>query len=238
MQTIKEEMREYWTERVEGFSQLRMKEFFGEKRQLWMAEFQKVLPEDRTLNILDLGTGTGYFAFLLAAQGHQVTGIDLTEGMIQEARREAEQLERPVCFHVMDAENPDYAPESFDVLVTRNLTWALPNLPRAYANWQRLLKKGGMLINFDADYCREDPARCIPENHAHKNISPSWTASYEHMKEELRPLQRPRPAWDRELLDQAGFQDVQVDSGVWKRIYAQYDEFYNPTPIFMITAKT
>ena len=31
----------------------------------------------------------------------------------------------------MDAEKPDFAPHSFDVLVTRNLTWGLPHLAEA-----------------------------------------------------------------------------------------------------------
>ena len=40
----------------------------------------------------------------------------------------------------------------------------------------------------------------------------------------------------RELLEKAGYQNISVDTGVWKRIYGQADQFYNPTPIFTITA--
>ena len=56
------------------------------------------------------------------------------------------------------------------------------------------------------------------------------------MKDQLRPLQRPRPQWDAELLRQAGFRSVAVDTGVWGRIYREVDEFYDPTPGFAITA--
>ena len=52
-----------------------------------MREFRRYLPQGRPLRILDVGTGTGFFAFLLAAEGHCVTGIDLTPGMVEEARR-------------------------------------------------------------------------------------------------------------------------------------------------------
>ena len=59
---------------------------------------------------------------------------------------------------------------------------------------------------------------------------------YENFIYILRPAQQPRPQWDRELLTAAGFHNIEVDTGVWKRIYADFDEFYNPTPIFTLTA--
>jgi SAM-dependent methyltransferase len=136
----------------------------------------------------------------------------------------------------MDAERPDLPPESFDALVTRNLTWALPHLPDVYRAWRRLLKKGGVLINFDADYCREDESKPLPKHHAHSALSHEEVDAYEHMKDELRPSQRPRPDWDRELLTQAGFRHIQVDTQVYRRIYREFDEFYNPTPIFALAA--
>ena len=58
-----------------------------------------------------------------------------------------------VQFQVMDAEKTDFAEDSFDALVTRNLTWTLPHVGEAYREWFRILKPGGVLINFDADYC-------------------------------------------------------------------------------------
>jgi SAM-dependent methyltransferase len=213
-----------------------MKEFSGKMHERWMAEFQKHLPMDKPLRILDLGTGTGFFCFLLGAEGHQVTGIDLPKDMILHARQSADVLKIPVDFCVMDAEKPDFAPGSFDALVTRNLTWGLPHLPEAYRNWFDLLKPGGVLINFDADYCREKKAEALPENHAHKGIAPELSQEYENFKNALRPVQQPRPQWDVQLLLEAGFQTVTVDTGVWKRIYQDFDEFYNPTPIFTIVA--
>ena len=40
----------------------------------------------------------------------------------------------------------------------------------------------------------------------------------------------------RDRLVEAGFERVLVDVGVYKRIYKEIDEFYNPTPIFTIAA--
>ena len=235
METIKQEMVQYWSQRVESFSAQRCREFQSDKRQLWLAEFAKYIPMHTRLRILDLGTGTGFFATLLAMAGHDVTGIDLTAHMIEEAKRKAAQYGIPASFYVMDAEHPTFPAQSFDVLISRNLTWALPHLDAAYVSWHRLLKKGGLLLNFDADYCHEKNTAVLPENHAHKQIAPELLSQYEVMKKELRQPYK-RPQWDMELLQQAGFSTVQVDTTVWQRIYAAADEFYNPTPIFTIAA--
>ena len=234
---IKNRITDYWTRRAPSFSVQRMRDFHSEKHGLWMEEFQKYIPMDRPLKILDIGTGTGFFAFVLGARGHHATGIDLTQSMIDEARRTSEVLGIPAEFCLMDAEKPEFPPETFDVIVTRNLTWVLPHMAEAYQAWHKLLKPGGILINFDADYCHEDrSAVVLPENHAHKLLPASMTEEDGRIKDELRATQKIRPEWDVELLTEAGFRDITVDHGVWGRIYNQVDEFYNPTPIFMIVA--
>lgn len=236
MEKIKQEMAGYWSRRVEQFSALRCREFGSEKHQQWQEELEKYLPAGRALDILDIGTGTGFLAFLLAERGHRVTGIDLTAEMVAEAERIGRALGISARFCVMDGECPAFPPRSFDAIVTRKLTWTLPHLDRAYASWHTLLKPGGVLINFDADYCRERQDAPLPAHHAHEGIGAELMEEYARMKDQLRPLQRPRPQWDAELLRQAGFRSVAVDTGVWGRIYREVDEFYDPTPGFAITA--
>lgn len=237
MDAIKTKVRQYWDQRAEQFSSLRLREWDSEKHGLWLAEFQTYMPGDGPLDILDVGTGTGFFALLLAGRGHRVTGIDLSENMICEARKTAARLGLPASFSVMDAECPDFGAASFDMVITRNLTWSLPNLQRAYCSWHGLLRPGGILLNFDADYCREDTQQVLPENHAHKEIGAGLLKEYESIKGMLRPCQQARPAWDLELLKAAGFREVQIDTSVWQRIYHDIDAFYNPVPVFAISAR-
>ena len=92
MEEIKQRMSDYWTERAPDFSRLRMKELSGGKHALWLAEFDRYLPPKKPLDILDLGTGTGFFCFLLGREGHRMTGIDPTAGMIDEACRTSAEL--------------------------------------------------------------------------------------------------------------------------------------------------
>lgn len=234
---IKSEMSEYWGTRAEKFNELKVEELKSDLGQMWLTEIQKFLPNEKSLKILDIGTGTGFFCFLLSKIGHDMTGIDLTEDMIIEAKNTSELLKIPAKFYVMDAESPQFEKESFDVIVTRNVTWTLPNLEKAYKNWYPLLKKSGVLINFDADYCREESLVEIPENHAHTEITKEQWGIYENMKNELRSLTNTRPKWDIELLKNAGFKDIIIDTEVGSRIYTKKDKFYNPTPVFVIVAK-
>ena len=53
---------------------------------------------------------------------------------------------------------------------------------------------------------------------------------------ELSAYQMPRPQWDVQLLVEAGFERISVDMGVYRRIYQEIDEFYNPASIFTIAA--
>ena len=239
MEAIKQRITHYWSHRAEGFAEQRIRELHSEKKDRWLTEFHRYLPQEKPLRILDVGTGTGFFAFLLTAEGHEVTGIDLTEEMILQAEKTAEILGLQADFKQMDAEKPDFPPESFDAVVTRNLTWTLPHIARAYREWYNLLAPGGVLINFDADYCTAaefEEETELPENHAHKLVPEFLHAENDAITMEVSAYQQPRPQWDVQLLVQAGFEQIAVDMGVYKRIYAEIDEFYNPVPIFTIAA--
>lgn len=236
MEAIKREITNYWTGREAKFEQLRLDELGSGKRQRWLDELRPRLPRQTGLDILDIGTGTGFFAFILAAEGHRVTGIDFTPEMIHGARRTAARLDLHPVFLVMDAEIPTFPAGSFDAIVTRNLTTFLPNLPEAYRQWQRLLRPGGVLINFDGDYHYDASDAPLPADHAHKDLTADQNAAYAHISDEMRAFQRRRPQWDMALLAQAGFTDIRVDDTVSRRVYREIDRFYNPTPLFCITA--
>lgn len=240
MERIKHRVTNYWSHRADAFEEQRLREYDSGKRERWLAEFDRYLPQGKQLRILDVGTGTGFFACLLAEQGHEVTGIDLTPDMIRHAEHMASVLGQKADFRIMDAEKTDFASGSFDALVTRNLTWTLPHVEQAYREWHRILKPGGVLINFDADYSAslsETEEQDLPENHAHKLVPAELWEENNRITREIGAFHQPRPQWDVQLLIDAGFERITVDMSVYKRIYAEIDEFYNPTPIFTIAAE-
>lgn len=234
---LKEEIVTYWSGRAEQFACLRRDELNSRMRPLWLAELRRCLPEKRPLDVLDIGTGTGFFCFLLEADGCRVTGIDLSPQMIDGARACAQEIGSRAVFGVMDAESPVFAPGTFDAIVTRNLTCFLPDLPRAYRNWYGLLRDGGVLVNFDGDYIYDEQKRRLPAQHSHQDLTAAQNAAYEHIRVEMKTAQKPRPAWDMDLLSAAGFSSVTVDHGVSERVYREFDRFYNPVPVFAIVGR-
>ena len=235
---IKNRIINYWSRRSGDFARLRRDELNSYMADLWLEEIRKYMP-DKPCRILDIGTGSGFFAILLGKAGHYVEGIDLTASMIEEAKILAAKSGVNSVFKVMDAENLLYPDESFDIVLSRNLTWTLPHPRKAYGEWHRVLKKGGMLLNFDADYGKEhlvQDLNSLPQNHAHHNINSDLLAECDSIKANLDISQLRRPQWDSSVLQQIGFAHVDTDETVGKRIYSQHDEFYNPTPLFLIRA--
>ena len=241
MEEIKKEISSYWTGRSEDFARLREEELNSEMAGLWLKELEKGLPEGEGLRILDVGTGCGFFSVLLAKLGHQVTGIDLTPAMIEKAKQIARERGVESDFEVMDAEHPDFPEGTFDVIVSRNLTWTLPHPAEAYGEWLRVLKPGGVLLNFDGDYGKEEfteEMESLSADHAHRRLSCGQLEECDKIKDQLSISAMRRPAWDVEVLKNLGCVDMNVDSEVYRRIYVSEDSpFYNPTPIFRLQAR-
>lgn len=232
----KERIVSYWEKRSGDFLEHKRAELHSPMSERWLYEIKNQLPQDRNLRVLDVGCGAGFFSVLLAKEGYQVTGVDLTPDMIENARILAAEEKTACDFLVMDAENLSFADESFDVVISRNLTWTLPDVKSAYREWVRVLKKGGVLLNFDANYGLSDFTDLseLPDNHAHQEIDDSMMRECEEIKRQLPISSYSRPAWDLETLGAMKLQEFSVDLGLSSRIYVEKDEFYNPTPMFML----
>lgn len=249
----KEKIAAYWTKRSDSFLEQRRAELHSPLAMRWLDEIQKYLcskndskvindkitSQNKLLKILDVGCGTGFFTILLAKQGHNVTGTDLTPDMIENARILAKEEGTECEFQVMDAEHLSFPDQSFDVVISRNLTWTLPEAAQAYKEWSRVLKPGGLLLNFDANYGATNFAETsdLPENHAHKQLGNSLMQECEDIKRQLPISSYIRPAWDVEELGKVEMEQISIDLGVSKRVYKEKDAFYNPTPMFAIAAR-
>ena len=229
----------YWSKRSNDFFDLRIEELKSDKRQLWQDEIIANLPDKEHLKILDVGCGPGFFSVILASLGHDVIGIDLTESMIQKADEIADMLDYNIDFRVMNAQELDFDDEEFDVVISRNLTWTLPDIEQAYKEWYRVLKKDGVLLNFDADYgkvCLEEEMKSLGEEHSHNMMDKSMVNECDAIKQELEISKRRRPMWDKKFLQDIGFGECKTDCEISGRVYKIKDDFYNPTPMFKVCA--
>lgn len=150
-----------------------------------------------------------------------MTAVDYTEEMLREAQQNAGGLAECIVWKTGDAQALDVESNSFDAIVTRNVTWNLPRPDLAYKEWLRVLKPGGVLYNFDADWYghlyneekRSGYEKDRQQTEA-QNVEDYYSGTdIEKMEEIARqvPLSRlERPKWDLDTMKKTGFLDVFV----------------------------
>ena len=238
-QTIQERVKSYWKNRSASFLEQRIREFHSPLKERWITEFDNYIPQKTGLKILDIGCGTGFFTGILSQMGHEVIGIDVTQEMIHLATFFANQEKFDAQFLVMDAQNLEFKDASFDIVIARNVTWTLPDVPKAYQEWLRVLKKGGLLINIDGNYGASSMTDTshLPQHHAHHHLSQDTLSECEMIQRSLTISSEVRPQWDVQYLLNQEVDSLQIDRSISQRIYLEKDEFYNPTPLFLLCAK-
>ena len=226
------------------------------EKEVFEEEFSEKQHTDKYkdhLRILDIGTGPGFFPMILAEAGYHVTAIDYTPGMLEKAAENAAKFigekSRNIEFKRMDAQALEFEDESFDVIISRNLTWNLPHPEMAYKEWLRVLKKGGKLLNFDANwygYLYDEEKRDAYEqdrkNVEQLSLDDHYLCTDIDAMEQIA-LQMPlsaqtRPGWDMEILKKTGFAEIHTDISVWERVWSKEEKLnYGSTPMFMINGR-
>ena len=91
---------------------------------------------------LDVGTGTGHFAFDLAAKGLQVVGVDISRPMLASARAKGP----AVRLVLADAAELPLADDSFDLTLAVTTLEFVARPDEALAEMWRVTRPGGRLV--------------------------------------------------------------------------------------------
>lgn len=147
---IQERIDAYWSTRAPDYhaSQQRADRQEGD-REAWTGIIGRALPSPPA-RILDVGTGSGYLAFVMAGLGHEVTGLDSSPGMIEAATAARDARPQGPRFVLGDAVDPPGEAGAYDAVTSRYLMWTLREPHRALGRWRRLLRPGGRLVVVDA----------------------------------------------------------------------------------------
>ena len=250
MEKLLDEIESYWSTRTEGYSEVNHKELAGTQKNAWLKVLTSQFPDKpkEEIRILDIGTGPGFFPVILAEAGYHVDAVDYTEGMLEKAKENAGDLCRNIRFLRMDAQKLDFEDNTFDVVISRNLTWNLEHPDVAYREWVRVLKVGGRLLNFDANwygYLYDDKKREAYENDR-KNVEKGSLDDHylctDIDRMEKIALQVPlsetkRPGWDVKVLEALGAAQIQVNEDIWQQVWSEEEKLiYGSTPMFMVEA--
>ncbi|NOU81569.1 methyltransferase domain-containing protein [Paenibacillus sp. LMG 31459] len=247
--SIQQEVEMYWEGEAELYSEGIQKELNGFQREAWLKLILAHAPQKERLHVLDIGCGPGFFSVILSSAGHLVTAVDCTDNMLEEARAHTSREGVTVTFRKMDSHKLDFAAESFDLIVCRNVTWSLTHPLTAYKEWKRVLKPGGRLQVFDANWNRHLWDEEMKRKHAedqqayvdkgfgelphHKDIEETDRLSL------VLPLTREwRPEWDIRTLKEEGYSAIYAEENLNAKVLDEKQQVLNrSTPMFMICAE-
>lgn len=244
----------YWTKRAPGYSEVNQTELRTGQRGVWShaldsrirGHFPGTAPEE--IRVLDIGTGPGFFAIILAELGYRVTAIDYTGAMLEQARQNAGALAQRIDFHSMNAEELAFPDNSFDVIVSRNLTWNLSAPDKAYRQWSRVLRPDGLLLNFDANWYRYLYDSQAEKDHLtdRKNVRSTGVeddtagtdvAAMENIARQAPLSSHDRPKWDLETLERCGVRAT-ADLEIWRQVWTREEWVNNAsTPMFLVCGR-
>lgn len=119
----------------------------------WAAALARLLPQPPA-RILDCGAGTGFLSLIAARQGHKVTALDVSSGMLAQLRARANAEGLGIEIVEGPAEKPPEGP--FDAVMERHVVWTLPDPAAALAAW-RAVAPYGRLILVEGVWGKVDP---------------------------------------------------------------------------------
>ena len=228
----------------EEYNQYILEEFSSFRKAAWKKQLIGHFGDRKGLKILDAGTGPGFFSCILAEEGYDVTGIDFSEGMLRYAKENALRLGVSPRLLRMNLDQITFPDDSFDVIVTRNVTWTLSWPEKVYAEFRRILRAGGILLIYDANWhahwydeekLRRVRAReaAFLKKYGYRRIVSEGNMEYLA----ACPLTRKvRPGWDRTVLEELGF-EVTIRENVGENLYEEWEkELYGESPLFEICA--
>lgn len=211
-----DEVRSYWAKRAEGYSESVSESIDSGRSDHWLNIIREYI-DGEELDILDVGTGPGFFPVILGREGHSVVGIDCSQGMLDQATGNCDRYGVEADLRLMDAQHLDFPDEAFDIVISRNVVWNLEDPLGAYSEWLRVLKDGGKLMLFDGNHYlylfdKEFREAGGDREAVHPVTGGVDTSIMRDIAMDL-PLSRcRRPQWDVDALIELGVQRLTVET--------------------------
>ena len=198
-----------WNKGVKSKLEFNYEEFEDYKREILKNLILKNINKKNKIKILDIETGNGFFATIMAEEGHNVTAIDSSSKTISliNNNNNLSKNKIKIDFRTMDKSSLDFNDKSFDLAISSNIVWELQSPEVSFREWRRVLKDDGILVYFDSNWSTEGNTES-------------------------------RPLLDKEILRKSGFSDVSIEQNLYKLLWHEKGVLpYKPKSIFMVVAK-
>ncbi len=247
-----EQINETWTVRSDNYNKYVVEELGTERPLYWIERIKENAPKKECLRVLDAGCGPGFFSVILSKEGHKVTGIDGSERMLYHARENAEHFSVAPELIQGDFGDLPFEDGTFDLIISRNVTHTIRDHLKVYGEWYRVLKPGGVLLIFDANWhlpyqpgsVREEAIRRERECLDKYGSGFTYDGSYEYIDSGLDPEDfkvfgnAQRPDFDCGVLKQLPFINISFDRDVTDLLWSEKEKLaYGATPLYMLRAE-
>ena len=156
---------------------------------MWVDYLEQLLEvhHGRGKRVLDLATGTGSVALLLAERGYEVTGVDLSAEMLAQAGRKAAERGLDITWLHQDVTQLDLPAGQWDwaccLYDSLNYVIGEGGLERAFLGTSRALRMGGLFIfDLNTPYCFEQELFTQANTSPAAKVRYRWRSHYDRAK--------------------------------------------------------
>ncbi len=220
---ITAKIEKYWDDRANGYS-ISSNYYIENDDGRLISAISNSINLNRSMKVLDVGTGPGDTAIKMAKLGHDVTAMDLSSKMLKKAQDNADKYGVSIRFVKGMAEDPPFDESSFDLIIATSCVWTFRDPMMAYASWKKLLKPGGYIVVYDGnhylDLFDEDYKNRTnylgmkygpnSDRHSKDNVDNVDFNIIRELSKELPMSHFRRPAWDVTTFQGLGATDIRI----------------------------
>ena len=227
-QVTQDVVTKHWNERARSYQFNMKRDFFAHGvDDRWRQILADALGDAGRLKVLDAGCGPAVMTKLLLDLGHEVTGVDTSQEMLQYGQEMLGDATERVHFQQGSVDDLPFEDETFDLIISRYVVWTLPDPVKALAEWQRLLKPGGRVLVIDGNwYYHYYHSYAYRLWYALNTLSYKVRSGFDPSQKlatsyasDLPTTKLLRPDWDLGMLAGLGFTNMQVFRNLERKIW-------------------
>ena len=184
--------------------------------KIWRNKAIKWLKQFQPKSIMDVATGTGDFALLAykKIKPDQLTGVDISEGMMNVGREKVKKagLEEHIKFEKEDCLCLSYPDNTFDAITVAFGIRNFESLDQGLAEMRRVLKPGGHLVILELTTPEKAPMKQLFKFYSQTiiptigKIISSDNSAYKYLPSTIRAF--PQGEIMQEIMKKAGLSEV------------------------------